>query len=203
MADTSFGITPGSGANLHVVSTSIGGTTVQDQVVKLGPPYLATYTVGVPGISVATADAHLMQLMAGATLPVYVTRIRLYQVVAATTATLGRIDIHRVTTAGTGGGAQTEAAHDESDAASGAVATTLPTAKGTEGARLYAATVGYMQTMPTAGFDALLLDIDFPHEMGKPLRISAGTSNGLVVKGVTAVAAATVAVNITYFEANF
>lgn len=203
MADTSFAVTPGSGANLHTVTTSIGGSTVHDQVVKLGPPYLATYTVAVPGISAATANSHLMQLMAGASLNVYVTRIRVYQVAAATTATLARIDIHRLTTAGTGGGAQTEAAHDSSDAASGAVSMTLPTANGTEGERVLAATVGYIQTVPTGGFDPLLLDIDFVNDVGKAIRIPAGTSNGLAIKEVTAVAAATVAVNLTYFEANF
>lgn len=203
MADTSFAITAGAGTPVHSVTTSIGGTTVHDQVWKQGPPWLATYTVAVPGISTATANSHLMQLMAGATLNVYVTRIRVYQVAVATAAALARIDIHRLTTAGTGGGGQTEASHDTTDSASGAVSMTLPTANGTEGERLHAATVGYIQTVPTGGFDPLILDIDLPYEQGKAYRIPAGPSNGLVVKEVTAVAAATVAVDITYFEAPF
>lgn len=206
MADTSFAVTPGSGANLHTVSTSIGGSTVHDQVVKHGEPYLATYIVNAGPVSIATADSHVLQLMAGGTLNVYLRRLRVTQLGLATTAAIARFDLRRLTTAGTGGGAATVSPVDTTDAAAGATAMTLPTVKGTESTLLDVWGTQVIQTVGTggAGLNPVLFDYTWDASLRtKPFRIAAGTSNGIALKIVSATAAATVLVHVVLAESNF
>lgn len=202
MAESFVNVTEGSGKKLHSWSRTIGANMVEDELVLHGLSYYASYTAGGVLVSCATAASHLLQLMAGASLNVYITRIRVYQGGAATTATLGIINIHRLTTAGTGGGAVTPSPLDTSDAASGATAMTLPTVKGTEAAALHLGAHAFMQTTPVAGGDLTLFDWDCDRLKVKPWRIPAGVANGIAVKMVSGIAAATAQVNVEFFEAN-
>ena len=204
MADTSFAVNAGSGTNLHTVTTSIGGTTVHDQVVKHGEPYLAAYGIAsVSAISLATVNDHILQIMAGSTLNVYVRRIRVYQVVAATTAGFSQIVLYRLSTAGTGGTSITPSLFDTTDSAAGCTAMSLPTAKGTETVVLGRAAKILEQTAPTSGVDVLVAEWNFDHLRTKGIRIPAGTANGIAIKSVVAAAGASVQVEAVVSEANF
>lgn len=204
MADTSFGITAGSGTLLHTATTSIGGSTVHDQVVKLGDQYLATYAFSPGGTSTATAASHLLQIMAGSTLRVQLRRLIVYQSVAVTTAALIPFAVVRLTTAGTGGTTATARPYDPADAAAGATAMTLPTAKGTEGSSLWFGHAYMMQTISASAPGITpLLDLDFDRLGTKPIIIAAGTANGIAFTNISAAAGGSVNVWALLTEANF
>lgn len=205
MPESIVQVTEGSGKKLHTFQKTIGANVVEDEVVVLGEAYLADYFVdAAAAISAATANSHLMQIMAGATLNVYIRRIQIWQLGLAATAAIADMGVFRLTTAGTGGTAITPARLDLTDAASGATAMTLPTVKGTEAvAPSWHGSAGFVQTVPTSGVNPLLLDLDFSRLRQKSLRIAAGTANGIAVKNITAIAAATVFVHIELMEANF
>lgn len=206
MAESIVQINEGAGKKLHTFQRTIGANAVEDEIILHGEPYLATYAV-VPStaMSMATANDHLVQIMAGASLNVMIRRIRIYQVAAATTAAIASFQLFRLTTAGTGGTAVTPAPLDSSDAASGATAMTLPTAKGTEGTLVGYLTGLLIQTVPTGGpnLATLIAEWDFEKLRTKALRIPSGATNGIAIKHLNANAAATVAIEVIISELNF
>lgn len=204
MAESLVNTTEGSGKKLHTYQRTIGANNVEDEIALIGDQYLATYNASTAGVSAATANDHLIQIMAGSTLHVQIRRILVYQSALATTAAFANLQVLRLTTAGTGGTATTPAVYDPNDAGSGATAMSLPTAKGTEGTRLWNGSVGFTQTVPTAGISPALLDLDFDKNPRlKPIRIAPGTTNGICLKNLTAIAAATVIVDVFFTESNF
>jgi hypothetical protein len=205
MAEAFFNATEGSGKKWHAFDRVIGANTVLGQVVLQGEPYLATYVTGRSGASWATASDHIFQLMAGASLNLYIRRIRVWQLAMATTAAVGEAQVIRLATAGTGGTTNAINPLDSSDAAAGATSQSLPTAKGTEGVVLWRGTAMFIQTVPTGGPGGatLLYDFDFTHLLGKAVRVPAGTANGICLKNTTAVAASTVTFTVEFAEANF
>jgi hypothetical protein len=205
MPESIVQVTEGSGKKLHTFQRTIGANAVEDEVILHGEPYLASYIQNATAASTATANSHLLQLMAGASLNVYVRQIRCYQTALATTAAIARLQVLRLTTAGTGGTAQSAAqALDTTDAAATATAMTLPTVKGTEAAvSLRGLTGSFIQTVPTGGTSTLIAVFDFERFRSKALRIPAGTANGIAVKNLDAVAAATLQIEIDFTEANF
>lgn len=205
MAESYVQVTEGAGKKLHSFQRTIGANTVEDEVVVAGLPYLATYGATATGaVSAATADTHLLQLMAGASLNVYVRRIRVYQAVLASSLTAGAVDVKRLTTAGSGGAALTSIPMDSTDPSPGATLQTAPTVKGTVGSVLSRHIAVFSAAWPTAGGEsALLTEWVFGGGQGKMLRIPAGTSNGIVVVQATAIAGASVYIETEYIEANF
>ena len=205
MAESYVEVTEGSGKKLWTETTVVGADTKHAEIVKLGEPYLASYTVVTGAVSVATLDSHLLQIMAGASLKVYVRQIRVYQFTVATTAALHYVDILRLTTAGTGGTTQNEQPLDSTDVASGAQAMTLPSSKGTEGAELDRQVSYILQTIPAspAITSSLLYDFNWESNRQKSLIIPADTSKGIVVKNRVAIAGASVVIVAEYVEANF
>lgn len=205
MAESYVQITEGSGKKLHSFQRAIGGNTVEDEVVIQGLPYLATYTVShVAAASAATAASHLMQIMAGSSLNVYVRRIRVWQAVLAGALTAGAISIRRLSTAGTGGTALSVMPLDTTDVAAGATAMTLPTVKGTTGSPLSYRVAVYLAAWPaTGGQPALVADWQFGDDTAKMIRIPAGTTNGIAVQNDTGVASASVFTEVELIEANF
>lgn len=205
MAASNLSITQGSGTRLATNSYTEGGVTVHDEKTILGEPYLAAYTIAPGGgISTATLDSHMLQIMAGASNRVRIRRIELYQQAAATTATLMGIQIMRLTTAGTGGGSQTPNPLDPADGGAGMSAMTLPTAKGTETSVMWSGAVYMMQTIAaSAALASPLVVIDFDKLRSKPLTIAAGTSNGIAIKNTAAVAAGTLRVTVWADESTF
>jgi hypothetical protein len=205
MPESYIGLAEGVGKKAHSFQRVIGANTVEDEVTIAGLPYLATYTVTGTGVAIATADEHILQIMAGASLNVYLYRLLAFQQAVAGTAAIAQFRIIRLTTAGTGGSSLGISPLDTSDAAVGATGQARPTAKGTEGAQQWVGTAMMIGTVPTGGpTDAtLMFDIDFERLYGKPLRIPAGTANGICFKNVTAVAGATIQYTAIIAEAPF
>lgn len=204
MAESSVAVTPGSGKNLHTFNLTISGTSVEDEVMRLADQYLASYVID-QSASTYAANDHMLQIMAGGTNNDYVRRIRVFQSVVSTTATIVTWQIFRLTTAGTGGTNNAVDKLDETDAGAGATAMQIPTAKGTESTRLYAGTFATIQGLATTGkAETLLLDLDFDKNPRlKPIRIAAGTSNGIALKLVTAAANTQLQVIAEITEQNF
>jgi hypothetical protein len=206
VAESFLAVTSGSGTKLHTFNRTIGANSVEQQVIQHAEPYLAGYTVTTAATSIATAAAHILQIMAGSSLPVYLRSLRVYQIGLATSAAIVAWDLFRLSTAGTGGTAITPAPLDTTDAASGATAMTLPTGKGTETTKLGSFSSQLIQTVGTggSGSNPMLIDItpDWLLRM-KVHRIAAGTANGIALKQVTGAAAATVFVVASISEASF
>jgi hypothetical protein len=205
MAEGIIQYTPGSGAKIHSFDRTIGANTVQGEVVILGEQYLAEYTTStITPVSTATANSHVLQLMAGSSNRVRVRRIEVAQMGLATTAAFCQWAVYRLTTAGTGGTSITPQLLDPSDAAVSATSMTLPSAKGTEGALLWSGATPMTQTISaTPAATNPILTLDFDDTRRKPIHIAAGTSNGIALKNITAIAAATVVVTIWFSETSF
>ncbi len=152
MGESLVQVTEGSGKKLHTYSRAIGANTVEDEIVIPGEPYLASYVIAFAGVGTATLDSHIVQIMAGASLNVRIRRIRIQQLALASAVMSQPFLIHRLTTAGTGGASLTPRPYDPSDAAAGATAQTLPSAKGTEGVFLHRFTMGLVAAHPATAF---------------------------------------------------
>lgn len=197
----------GSGKKLHTFDRTIGANSVHDEVMLQGEQYLASYVITpAAGVSLATVNDHVLQIMAGASLNVYLRSLRVWQLALATTANIPRFELLRLTTAGTGGTVITPGAYDSTDGASGATAMTIPTAKGTESTRLGASTAQSIQTVGTggAGQNPLIFEREWDWRLRTKMpRIAAGTANGLALKSLVATAAMTVIFEAIIVEANF
>jgi hypothetical protein len=201
VAASNIQITAGSGTRLATYSYTEGGVTVHDEKFIPGEYPYDSYTIHAEGVSGATADAHMLQIMAGASLNVRIRRIRIQQAVLAGAAASIAIDIFRLTTAGTGGTAITPAKMDTGSAAAGCTAMTLPTVKGTEstfvGPRIRLAAVAAQPTNPNGPFELIQL----PNVL--PLRINAGTTNGIAFKATGNLATATWDLYVEVVETSF
>jgi len=205
MAESTILYTPGSGGKIHVFDRTIGANTVGEEVVVIGEQYLAEYTTAtITPVSTATANSHVLQIMAGSSNRLRIRRIEVAQMVVATTAAFCQWAIYRLTSAGSGGTAITGQLVDPGDAAVGATTMTLPTAKGTEGALLWSGASVMTQTLTAtpAAINPILV-IDFDSMRRKPIHVAAGTSNGIALKNITAIAAATVVVTAWWDESSF
>lgn len=203
MAETFVEVTEGSGKKLHALSRTVSGSTVYDEAVAAAFPHAASYVARGYGLSTATAGSHLIQLMAGSTNNVYITKIRMFQIAMATALSLGQFSLVRLTTAGTGGTAITPSPLDTTDSASNTTAMTLPTANGTESTTVTTSSGMLIAAVTAAISRPEVLIYDFESLYTKPLRIPSGTLNGLCVRNVAAVAGATVAIEISFFEATY
>jgi hypothetical protein len=204
MAEAFYNATEGSGKKLHMNSRTIGADLQHDEFVVPGEFPYPSYDALAQGISTATAADHLLTLNAGASLNVRIRRIEVRQQANATAASINSIQVLRTTTAApTGGAAVTPSPYDTTDAASGAAARTLPTAKGTEAAVLYLIPWTFRQTVATAGDQADNVWEWYQKPGMKPIIIPAGTTNGIAIKNVAAVAGATMTITIEFVETNF
>lgn len=207
MAESFVNVTEGSGKKLHTFNRTIGANSVEDEGVFLAENYLASYVISTPfaaAVSTATANSHLLQIMAGASLKVRIRRIEIWQNALATAVAIMDLRIYRLTTAGTGGGVAAVSPEDTADGGAGATAMVLPTAKGTEGVGLRAAAPTMVQTLAATALPLPpILVWDFDRPRSKPLIIPAGAANGIAIKNITAVAAGAVYINVDIDETNF
>lgn len=200
MTRSSISLTEGGGAKKTATEErTVGGIVVQSQYVIQDEPNLPTYNVLAASTSTATADSHLLQIMAPSNAYVRIHRISIEQSANATTATVMSVSIWRVSSAGTGGSAVTPRPFDTADTA-GATAMTLPSAKGTESVELMRTALLMRQAIATA--QSQVDDYwSWQQTPGKkPIIIPSGVANGIVVKTNTAVATGSVHVNIEFTE---
>lgn len=200
MAESSIQVNSGSGPKLHTWNRTITGPgSVEDEFFIPGEYPMATYTVVSGLVGVATANKHMLQIMAGGTLNVYIRRI---WVSSGNTfpaaASMVAVDVFRVSTAGTGGGGVDIVAHDTTDAAAGAAGMIGPTVLGTETTKIFSAGVPLPVAPGMQGY--VFWDKSWS---GKSWRIPAGTTNGIVLKNTTAVAAVTMFWNVEIVELNY
>jgi hypothetical protein len=201
VAQSSINITEGAGKRINTWDRTISATLVQDQFTLPGEYPLASYVAPFTSVSTATANSHILQLMAGSANYVRIRRIHVEQAANATAASNLSLQIFRLTTAGTGGTAVTPEKMDSGDAAAGATAQTLPTVKGTEAANATFTSVILMRQV-VAATGAQIDDLwewqQLPN--GKPLIIPAGTANGIALKNVAAIAGGTLTGWIEFVE---
>ena len=198
MAESIVQVAPDStGKKLHTISYTVGANTVEDEVTVPGPYPWAAYSAYGTALSGATAASHIMQIMAGATLKVRITKILIHEI-AATVGTV-RFEIVRLTSAGTGGGAITPSKLDNADAAAGATMMSLPGVKGAEGAFLWPITVGSAGAAPQSAVNESTWTA---HPNSKPIIIPAGVANGIALK-CSGLAATTYDVAIEFVETAF
>lgn len=205
MPESTVQVTTGAGPKLHTWQYTIGANPVEDGFQVAGEYPYPAYTIVAQNVSVATSGDHVLALNAGSSNRVRIRRITIEQSAPATAAGTVRLTIRRTTTAApTGGTALTPAPHDTGDAASGASARTLPTAKGTESTILGTAYLTLRQAVSATGSpadDAPYVWQQLPNS--KPLVIPAGTTNGLAIVVGTGAAGATVDVTVELVETSY
>jgi hypothetical protein len=204
MAESLIQVTEGVGKKIHTYSRVIGANTIEDEFVVAGEYPMASYAAApLAAVSTATAASHVFQLMAGASLNVRIRYLRISQEANATAAQANTLEIFRLTTAGTGGTAITPRPFDTADAAAGATAMSLPTAKGTEGVLLMREALVWRQVVSAT--QAQLDDQwEWYQKPGqKPIIIPAGTANGICIKNPNAIAGATLNVLVEFVETNY
>lgn len=202
MAESEIQVTSAGGTRVRTDTKSIGGQTRHQEYHLQGEHSLATYAVYAGSVSITNANDHVFQIMAGSTLPVRIRVIRVWQAGLAGTVNTGAFDVFRLTTAGTGGTAITPRPLDSADAASGATAMTLPTVKGTEGVALLRARLAMVAAQPTNADGPLV--VYEARTDAKPLIIPSGTSNGIALKNLSAIASpASVDFYVEFVETSF
>lgn len=196
-------VNEGTGKKIHHISRTIGADLQHDEVVVQGEYQYASYTVVLPATAamLSTANSHLLQIMAGASLNVRIRSIEVWLGGATTSTATFLIELWRLSTAGTGGTAITPGKLVTADAASGATAMTLPTVKGTETTKLYHWNPVVVSAI-ASGTPTLLVQKTFPLNI-EPLLIPAGAANGIAIKNVSSQAAGTMIMTVEFVETNF
>lgn len=204
MATSYVSFNEGSARKVRTFQRTDGSDTVEEWMYAESEPVLDAYTVSAVGVAGVTADSHLLQIMAGASNRVGIRRITMYQYAVASTSRQARFEIHRLTSAGTGGSSVTPLPLDPSSAAVGATAMTLPSSKGTEASGSVGGVhVGIVQSTITDQGVNPLLDIDFGYGRERALWIAAGTSNGVCIKNTVADATVSYSIFVRLVEADW
>lgn len=191
MSDSVVGVSTGTDKYLNSQSRTVGGTAVDEQVVHEGWTSEATYSVISDDASVATANDHILQIMADGT---NYTRLVHFTITETedgpASAGYLKLALYRLSTAGTGGTAITASAFDSADTYGGDCRQ-VPTSKGTEGALLW---TGYLSLAQTPASSAVnRFEWTMPPG-GKPIIFGTGTGAGVAFKVIDAVASASVIV---------
>jgi len=196
MGESLVQVTEGAGKNLHTWARTVAAVVREDEFTVPGEYPLPTWSAPFFGVSIATANDHILSIQAGASLHVRIRAIYVRQSSLASAASAAEIQVLRVTTAPTGGTTVTSAAHDTADGAPGATVRTLPTTKGTEGAVIKRFLLDCVAARPIAP-----AQIDWVQLPGvKPIIIPAGTTNALAIKTLSGIATAAVAGYVEFVE---
>lgn len=190
MAVSSIRVTEGTGPYLHTWQRSISSANREDQYVQLGEPALSTFVFS-GSASVATTDAHIIQIMSGSATYTRIERIEIAPNDLPAAASNLQIAVQRLTTAGTTGTTATPYPLDTADSVN-ATGLILPSSKGTQGAWLWTIDVP-MGTAFTTGAAPRIWEAG---PRMKPLIIPSGTANGICLRVVTGIASAAVSFTI-------
>jgi hypothetical protein len=204
MATSYVSFNEGTARKVRTFQRTDGATTVEEWMYAETEPVLDAYTVSAVNVAGVTADSHVLQIMAGASLRVGIRRITIYQYSSSNTTRQVRFGVHRLTSAGTGGTAVTPLPLDPASGAVGATAMTLPTGKGTEiSGAVGGVHIGVIQSNSINQGSNPLLDIDFGYGRERALWIAAGTSNGICVKNLVADSSVTYNIVVRLVEAGW
>jgi hypothetical protein len=204
MPESLIQFTEGSGKKVHTWQRAVAGQNVEDEVVILGEAYQASYIMNAQAAGLATANAHVFQLMAGTTNRVRVRRIEVHQRVLATGAKFLEMLLVRLTSAGTGGAGITPVGLDPAEAAAGFACMLSPTVKGSEGSPLAYANPYLIQTAGASNpIVQPILAWDFDRPRSKPLIIAAGAANGIALKNIGSDAGAQITFTIWADEVTY
>ena len=206
MGDYFLEVSSGSGTRLAHYEYTVGVDTVADQKVRVGLPFLPTYSLSVvTPISMATLDAHLLQMMAGANNRLTLVYLRVTQVAVASAAAVKGFGLYRLTTAGSGGTAVSPRKLNPASGNAEATAMTLPTVKGTEGELVVADSGAAFAAVPSTGILPAIVKWDWRGALrSEAPEIAAGTSNGLALKLLTSDGGTpTVRIYAEFFERSY
>jgi hypothetical protein len=201
VAASSINVTEGSGKRLSTNDRTISSVLVQEQFVLPAEFPYPSYIVAAENVSTATADSHMLEIMAGSSSLVRIRSIRIEQRTNAGSASTVTFQVLRLTTAGTGGTALTPAKFDTASAASGCTAMTLPSSKGTESTLLMPGTLS-MRTTTNVGVSEDTW-VWTQHPGTAPITLAAGTSNGIAIKNTSSVATGTWNIIVELVETSF
>ena len=180
--------------NLRTWSRSVSATTVESQFTLPEEHVIVSQSAVAAGISTATSLDHLIVVEADGTLYTRIRRIWVQQVVAATSATLARLQLVRTTTASTGGTTVTGRPYDGGDADYAGRIATLPTAKGTEDDILVH---GRLWLTNSIAANPNTWEWEARPDM-KPIILAPAVTNGLALKIVTGIAAGQVDILVEF-----
>ena len=184
---------------LHTNQRTISGTAREDQFVLLGESPYPTYDVTLTGLTVASANDHIAQIMADGTNYSRLKRIQIFPTYA-TSAGLVTLALVRVTTAGTGGSASSANAYDAADTYAGGVRYSLSSLKGTEGATLWQCQLHLPAS--TIGFASPMVEWT-AHPGAKPIIFGTEATKGVVLKVINNVTGGLVTVNLELITTSY
>lgn len=196
MSESFVQVTEGSGKKLRTKQRVVGPNTVEEEAVFLAEAPMPTYVASAASVGVNGAGIHAFQLMAGASLNLYVRRLVVYQQSFAAAAGLV-LGLSRLTTAGTGGTAISVPGLDTTDPGAGATAMTGVGTPGTVGSTLWQAAYPLLGAI---GVNAPLV-IDFDRSRGKALRVPAGAANGIVLRTLISGSTNLLTISVEFAEA--
>jgi hypothetical protein len=193
-------INEGTGKRYDTWKATKNSVDLQDQFVIPGEFPYPCYSV-IASVNWTTTQRDLIQIMAGSTLPVLVRSISVLQLAAISAVATRELQLWRLTTAGTGGGAITPRPFSTAAAAAGATAMSKPTTPGTQGVQMGSRSSWFgTAAIPAPGAGMLW---DFTRPGTQPLIIPAGTANGIALTNTVTDAGLTVTIEIVVCEVNF
>lgn len=173
---------------------TVGGTASQEQVYVPGPAPWPTYDFVASQITLATANSHLLFIMADGTNYDRIKSIRIMPRALPTASAAALIRLFRVTSIGTGGTAVNGGAFDSSDGYGG-TAQALPSSLGTETG---VALAQWSWHIPGTAYTFNPYDIYWEApEGGKEIIFGNGTATGIAIKNVSAISGAFVDIMVT------
>lgn len=179
------------GSQLHTANRTISSVSVEDQAVIPAEHFVKTYSVSFTNISVATANDHIVSICADGTNYIRLQHIFIQQHAFATARALDDICVFRISTTPTGGTSVSARPFQPSDTDPwGGDVRTLPSAKGTEGNQMLKLPLWLAQSAENTLTGNR---VEWQHNRHtQPIIVGTATTAGLVIKTVTACAAATV-----------
>lgn len=201
MAVSSIAVTDAASPDkyLHTHQRTISSTAREDQYVQQGESAYPTYVVDTGSVSIATSSDHLLQIMADGT---NYTRLKRFRIQPTddipASASVALVQLFRLSTAGTGGTAKSEAPYDTADNYTGDMRT-LPAAKGTESTRL----MNVRLALPSS-LGASLDYFEWVELPGmKPIIFGTATSAGLAWKIQTGIASCQIEITAEFIVTSY
>ncbi len=199
MSESVVGVDDGTDKFLHTDQRTISSTAKESQFVLEEEAVRATYSAIATSVSTATSSSHMLSINGDGTNYVRLRRLNITQTVAAGAATLANIQIVRISTLASGGGAITARPYDAGDSAFGGTAQSLPSSKGTEGTVLW---IGRLWLTNSIAAQPNTIEWVARSNM-KPIIFGTATTDGIVIKIATGIASGQVDVSAEFTVSSY